>query len=97
MIRITDIRQLIKENYPQEMVEKIINEVFRLSLQVKGDYPDYPQWFKTVQVPGIFDDARNIIIAHDKSQILGFVSLKKTATEKRFAHFMWKRVLEEIK
>lgn len=88
MIRITNIRQLIKDNYPQEMVEKMINEVFRLSLQVEGDYPDYPQWFRTVQVPGIFDDTRNIIITHDKSQILGFVSLKKTATEKRFAHFM---------
>ena len=96
-IEIHNLHELIQQNYPQEIVEKMIQEVLMLSMIVKNDYPDYKEWYTKVQVPGLYTNERNIIIAHINEKIVGFVSLKKTPTEKKYAHFMWKKVLEEIK
>ena len=86
-IEIHDLNELIKQNYPQQIVEKMIKEVLALSMLVKNDYPDYKEWFTTVQVPGIYTNERNIIIAHINDRIVGFVSLKKTKTEKKICTF----------
>lgn len=86
-IEIHDLQELIHQNYPQEMVEKLIQQVLILSLKVKQDYPDYKSWFLTTQVPGLYDNTRNIIIAHIKDKIVGFVSLKKTKEEKKICTF----------
>lgn len=86
-IEIHDLQELIHQNYPQEMVEKLIQQVLILSLKVKQDYPDYKSWFLTTQVPGLYDNTRNIIIAHIKDKIVGFVSLKKTQEEKKICTF----------
>lgn len=86
-IEIHDIKELIESNYPPAIVEKMINEVLILSMQVKTDYPDYRNWFTTIQVPGLYDGTRNIIVAHIKDRIVGFVSLKKTAEEKKICTF----------
>lgn len=86
-IEIHDLQELIHQNYPQEMVEKLIQQVLILSLKVKKDYPDYKSWFLTTQVPGLYDNTRNIIIAHVKDKIVGFVSLKKTQEEKKICTF----------
>ena len=86
-IEIHDLQELIHQNYPQEMVEKLIQQVLILSLKVKQDYPDYKSWFLTTQVPGLYDNTRNIIIAHVKDKIVGFISLKKTKEEKKICTF----------
>ena len=72
-IEIHDIKELIESNYPPSIVKKMINEVLILSMQVKTDYPDYRNWFTTIQVPGLYDGTRNIIVAHIKDRIVGFV------------------------
>lgn len=81
-IEIHDIRELIEQRYPIEYIQKILNDVLVLSMQVKDDYPDYRQWYQTVQLPGIYDGTRNIIIAHINDRIVGFVSLKKEEEKK---------------
>lgn len=86
-IEIHSIEELIRQNYPLEVIEKLINDVLILSLQVKNDYPEYKEWYQTVQVPGIYDGTRNIIIAHMGDKIVGFVSLKKISTEKKICTF----------
>lgn len=86
-IEIHNIDDLIKEQYPLEFIQKLLNDVLVLSMQVKNDYPDYRNWYQTIQVPGIYDGTRNIIIAHIADRIVGFVSLKKTAEEKKICTF----------
>ena len=86
-IEIHDLNELIRQNYPQEIIEKMIQEVLYLSMIVKNDYPDYKEWYTTVQVPGLYTNERNIIIAHINDKIVGFVSLKKTPIEKKICTF----------
>ena len=86
-IEIHDLNELIRQNYPQEIIEKMIQEVLYLSMIVKNDYPDYKEWYTKVQVPGLYTNERNIIIAHIKDKIVGFVSLKKTPQEKKICTF----------
>lgn len=81
-IEIHDIQELLKQGYSVEYINKILNNILILSMQVKDDYPDYRQWFQTVQIPGIYDGTRNIIVAHINDKIVGFVSLKKTDEKK---------------
>ena len=81
-IEIHDIQELLKQGYSVEYINKILNKILILSIQVKDDYPDYRQWFQTVQIPGIYDGTRNIIVAHINDKIVGFVSLKKTDEKK---------------
>lgn len=86
-IEIHSIEDLIKEQYPIQYIQKLLNDVLILSMQVKDDYPNYRNWYQTVQVPGIYDGSRNIIIAHISDRIVGFVSLKKTTEEKKICTF----------
>lgn len=86
-IEIHDIQELIKEQYPQEVIESLIQQVLEYSLLVKNDYEGYKSWYITKQIPGIYDNTRNIIIAHIKDKIVGFVSLKKTPEEKKICTF----------
>lgn len=86
-IEIHSIEELIRQNYPIEIIEKLINDVLLLSLQVKDDYPEYKEWYQTIQIPGIYDGTRNIIIAHIGERIVGFVSLKKVDSEKKICTF----------
>ena len=86
-IEIHNLHELIQQNYPQEIVEKMIQEVLMLSMIVKNDYPNYKEWYTKVQVPGLYTNERNIIIAHINEKIVGFVSLKKTPTEKKICTF----------
>ena len=81
-IEIHDIQELLNQGYSVEYINKILNKILILSMQVKDDYPDYRQWFQTVQIPGIYDETRNIIVAHINYKIVGFVSLKKTDEKK---------------
>lgn len=87
MIEIHNIEELIKENYPPEVIEKLLMDVLVLSMKVKDDYPDYRNWYQTIQIPGIYNGTRNIIIAHIKERIVGFISLKKTSEEKKICTF----------
>ncbi len=87
MIEIHNIEELIKENYPPEVIEKLLMDVLVLSMKVKDDYPDYRTWYQTIQTPGIYNGTRNIIIAHIKERIVGFISLKKTSEEKKICTF----------
>lgn len=89
-IEVHDIQELISQNYPIEYIRKLLNDVLILSMEVKDDYPDYRQWFQTVQIPGIYNGTRNIIIAHLNDKIVGFVSLKKTE-EKKICTFYVKK------
>lgn len=86
-IQITDINSLIRQNYPYEVIKKLIDEVLLISMQVKNDYPDYKSWFLSKQVTGLYDNTRNIIIAHIDGKLVGFTSLKKTDTEKKICTF----------
>ena len=85
-IEIHDIQELLKEGYSAEYISNILTNILILSMKVKDDYPDYKQWFQTIQIPGIYDGTRNIIVAHINNKIVGFVSLKKT-TEKKICTF----------
>ena len=86
-IEIHNIQELIEQKYPPEVIKKFLDDILLLSLHVKSDYPDYKQWYQTTQIPGIYDGSRNIIIAHIKNKIVGFVSLKKTPEEKKICTF----------
>lgn len=86
-IEIHNLEELIQQNYPMEVIKKLLDDVLLLSMQVKNDYPDYRNWYQTIQVPGLYDGTRNIIIAHIKDKIVGFVSLKKTHDEKKICTF----------
>lgn len=86
-IEIHNIQELIEQKYPVEIIEKFLNDILILGIQVKDDYPNYKDWYKNVQLPGIYDETRNIIIAHIKDKIVGFVSLKKTLEEKKICTF----------
>lgn len=86
-IKIEDLNILILNNYPIKYIQKIIDNVFNISILIKSDYPDYKNWFLKKQVPGIYDGSRNIIIAHNNENILGFVSLKKDNNEKKICTF----------
>lgn len=86
-IQIEDVKELINKGYPKAYIEKILNDILIISLKVKDDYPDYKIWYQEKQVPGIYDNTRNIIIAHFNGKILGFVSLKKTKEEKKICTF----------
>lgn len=86
-IEIHNLEEILKQNYPPNIVENLIFQVLTLSMQVKNEYPEYRNWFLTTQVPGIYDGTRNIIIAHIKDKIVGFVSLKKTPEERKICTF----------
>ena len=85
-IEITDLNSLIRQGYPYEVIKKLIDEVLIISMQVKTDYPDYKSWFLTKQVSGLYDNTRNIIVAHIDGKLVGFTSLKKTEDEKAFVY-----------
>lgn len=86
-IEIHDIKALIDENCPPEMIKNLLDQVLKISIIVKKDYPDYKNWYLNTQIPGLYDNKRNIIIAHIKNRIVGFVSLKKTKEEKKICTF----------
>lgn len=86
-IEITDLNNLIRQGYPYEVIKKLIDEVLFISMQVKNDYPDYKNWFLTKQVSGLYDNTRNIIVAHIDGKLVGFTSLKKTDTERKICTF----------
>lgn len=86
-IEIHDISELINQGYPLEVLQKILNDILVISMQVKKDYPDYRNWFINTQIPGVYDGTRNIIVAHIKDRIVGFVSMKKTPSEKKICTF----------
>ena len=96
-IEIHDIQELIDKNYPIEIIQKLLNDVLTLSMKVKNDYPDYRNWYQTIQVPGVYDGTRNIIIAHIRDRIVGFVSLKKTPTEKKICTFYVEKTFRKNK
>lgn len=96
-VEIEDINELIKKGYSSKAIKKILDDILLLSLKVKEDYPDYKTWYQNKQIPGIFNNTRNIIIAHMNNKVVGFVSLKKQKKKKRFAHFMWKKIFKKIK
>ena len=77
-IEIHDIKALIDENYPPEMIKNLLDQVLKISILVKNDYPDYKNWYLNTQIPGLYDNTRNIIIAHIKNRIVGFVSVSYT-------------------
>lgn len=86
-IEITDLNSLIRQGYPYEVIKKLIDEVLIISMQVKTDYPDYKSWFLTKQVSGLYDNTRNIIVAHIDGKLVGFTSLKKTEDERKICTF----------
>lgn len=86
-IEITDLNNLINQGYPYEVIKKLIDEVLYISMKVKYDYPDYKNWFLTKQVSGLYDNTRNIIVAHIDGKLVGFTSLKKTDTERKICTF----------
>ncbi len=86
-IEVTDLNNLIRQGYPYDVIKKLIDEVLIISMQVKNDYPDYKTWFLTKQVSGLYDNTRNIIIAHIDGKLVGFTSLKKTDTERKICTF----------
>ena len=94
-IEINDINELIRKQYPKALIEKLLNDVLVLSLKVKEDYPDYKEWYQTKQIPGIYDNTRNIIIAHIGNRLVGFISLKKTETEKKICTFYVEKTFQK--
>lgn len=86
-VEIEDINELIKKGYSPKAIKKILDDILLLSLKVKEDYPDYKTWYQNKQIPGIFNNTRNIIIAHMNNKVVGFVSLKKTKEEKKICTF----------
>lgn len=96
-IQIQSLEELIKSNYPQQEIEKLLNNILILSLNVKNDYPDYKEWFLNTQVPGLYDNTRNIIVAHIDFKIVGFISLKKTQLEKKICTFYVEKSFQKNK
>ena len=86
-IEIHNLNELIQQNYPQEIVEKMIQEVLMLSMLVKNDYPDYKEWYTKEQEPRLYKYTRIIIIANINERMREIGTIKKKKTEKKICTF----------
>jgi len=56
-------------------MDKIIDEILKITLPIKDDYPDYKNWFLNTHIPGIGLD-RDIIFTVYKNDIVGIANVK---------------------
>lgn len=76
------LSELIKQNYPKEIIGKLIAEILKTTLPAKKDYPDYEKWFLEKHIPGCYQGTRDTIIAIKKGTIVGIANLKNDTEQK---------------
>lgn len=76
------ISDLIKENYPKELINHLIADILEVTKKAQIDYPDYQNWFLNKQVPGVYKNTRDIIVAMKNGKIIGVANLKKDDEKK---------------
>lgn len=73
-------------NYLKE-IEKfrnIVDKIYFISKDLGEIYPNYKNWFYEKHVVGCYNKTREIIfMKNDKSEVIGFASLKKELAEKK--------------
>lgn len=69
------LNNLIIKGLGPEMVNLITNEVLKITLPIKDDYPNYKTWFLTKHLTGIGKD-RDILFTVYKNQIVGIANIK---------------------
>lgn len=67
--------ELIIKGIDPNIVDKIIDEILKITLPIKDDYPDYKNWFLNTHIPGIGLD-RDIIFTVYKNNIVGIANVK---------------------
>lgn len=80
-IKYISIKKLIKDTYPTTYINSLLNDVLKMTLPTKKDYPEYEFWFWNKQVTGIYDGNRDIVLALSNNQIVGISSIKKENNE----------------
>lgn len=77
------VSSMLKENYPKETIDNLLNKILVVTLSAKNDYPDYANWFNEKQVSGIYDGTRDVIVALYGDEIIGVSSIKNDVDEKK--------------
>lgn len=71
------ISDLIRGQYPKEIIDELLGEVLEITMTAKQDYPNFLNWFLEKQVPGVYCGNRDIILAIKKDEIIGVACVKK--------------------
>lgn len=80
-MRIDNIKNYIHDEHS---FNKLADEIYSFTSNLKNTYPDYKKWFYEKQLKGCLTPERNIIFVRDNNnQIIAVSSLKKTLEEKK--------------
>lgn len=64
--------------------DRIIEEIYELTISLEQIYPRYKEWFFEKQVKGCHTSERNIFfVRNDNGEIVGMVSVKRNLTEQK--------------
>ena len=82
MVKIESLKQYLAN--PVEF-SKLAEQIYRVAA-VRGDYPNYQDWFYHKQLPGVRGPERNILFARDPKtmdEVVGVANLKKDKVERK--------------
>ena len=69
------LSELIIKGIEPKIINQIIDEILKITLPVKDDYPDYKNWYLNTHIPGIGIN-RDIIFTVLKNKIVGIANIK---------------------
>lgn len=81
MIEYIKLSEYIKFNMD---IDFLINNILRITVNAKKEYPNYANWFINKHIPGLYNGNRDTIIAVDKNKqlIVGVCNIKKGKEKK---------------
>lgn len=82
MTTYVSVLELIRDHYPQEIIDHLIADVLEMTLAAKKDYPEFATWFMEKHVPGLYNGTRDIVLAISKNEIIGIANLKNDGEKK---------------
>lgn len=63
-------------------IMKISSDIINVTIDTKGDYPDYENWFRYKHIPGVINGERDTILAIYSNKIIGVCNIKKKDEKK---------------
>lgn len=73
------LSDLINNNFD---IMKISSDIINVTIDTKGDYPDYENWFRYKHIPGVINGERDTILAIYSKKIIGVCNIKKKDEKK---------------
>lgn len=61
---------------------KITKDIINVTIDTKGDYPEYENWFRYKHIPGVINGERDTILAIYSNKIIGVCNIKKKDEKK---------------